>query len=600
MQGTPKLSSMVPKRNFDLLERFTTKFTGRNALAEKVGGKWKFYTSEDYSQIAHQFALGLLELGLKKGDKIMTVTNNRPQWNFVDMGMSMAGMVHVPVYTSMNTEEYAYIMDHSDAAMVIVSDQKLYSLIQPAFAKQKKARHLYTFDPIEGAALWTELLEKGKHAGSDTRENLDSIKQKITPDEVVSIIYTSGTTGRSKGVMLSHHNLVSNFLAAADVFQLNQDDRYLAIIPVCHVGGRLGNYQTQYSGACIYYAESMGTIAANLKEIQATGFDAVPRILEKIYDNVIAKGRSLTGMKKKMFFWAVDLGLKYKPHGEKSWFYYRKLKLADKMIFSKWREALGGHARMVGCGGAALQSRLESIFWASGLKIINMYGLTETSPIISINRTEKGRCKLGSVGSVIPGVELKIADDGEILCKGDCLMKGYYKDEVQTRKVMDEEGWFHTGDVGHLEDGKFLMVTDRKKEIFKLSSGKFVAPQPIENRIKESAFVDQVMVVGEHQKFASALLVPDFTYLKEWMSEQKVPNGKERADLIAIPEVLTAYNEEIAKINESLMDWERIKRFRIVTEDWSPATGELSASLKLKRKVVADRYAELLEAIYKR
>lgn len=591
---------MVPKRNFDLLERFTTKFTGRNALAEKVGGKWKFYTSEDYSQIAHQFALGLLELGLKKGDKIMTVTNNRPQWNFVDMGMSMAGMVHVPVYTSMNTEEYAYIMDHSDAAMVIVSDQKLYSLIQPAFAKQKKARHLYTFDPIEGAALWTELLEKGKHAGSDTRENLDSIKQKITPDEVVSIIYTSGTTGRSKGVMLSHHNLVSNFLAAADVFQLNQDDRYLAIIPVCHVGGRLGNYQTQYSGACIYYAESMGTIAANLKEIQATGFDAVPRILEKIYDNVIAKGRSLTGMKKKMFFWAVDLGLKYKPHGEKSWFYYRKLKLADKMIFSKWREALGGHARMVGCGGAALQSRLESIFWASGLKIINMYGLTETSPIISINRTEKGRCKLGSVGSVIPGVELKIADDGEILCKGDCLMKGYYKDEVQTRKVMDEEGWFHTGDVGHLEDGKFLMVTDRKKEIFKLSSGKFVAPQPIENRIKESAFVDQVMVVGEHQKFASALLVPDFTYLKEWMSEQKVPNGKERADLIAIPEVLTAYNEEIAKINESLMDWERIKRFRIVTEDWSPATGELSASLKLKRKVVADRYAELLEAIYKR
>jgi len=600
LQGTPKLSSMVPKRNFDLLERFTTKFTGRNALAEKVGGKWKFYTSEDYSQIAHQFALGLLELGLKKGDKIMTVTNNRPQWNFVDMGMSMAGMVHVPVYTSMNTEEYAYIMDHSDAAMVIVSDQKLYSLIQPAFAKQKKARHLYTFDPIEGAALWTELLEKGKHAGSDTRENLDSIKQKITPDEVVSIIYTSGTTGRSKGVMLSHHNLVSNFLAAADVFQLNQDDRYLAIIPVCHVGGRLGNYQTQYSGACIYYAESMGTIAANLKEIQATGFDAVPRILEKIYDNVIAKGRSLTGMKKKMFFWAVDLGLKYKPHGEKSWFYYRKLKLADKMIFSKWREALGGHARMVGCGGAALQSRLESIFWASGLKIINMYGLTETSPIISINRTEKGRCKLGSVGSVIPGVELKIADDGEILCKGDCLMKGYYKDEVQTRKVMDEEGWFHTGDVGHLEDGKFLMVTDRKKEIFKLSSGKFVAPQPIENRIKESAFVDQVMVVGEHQKFASALLVPDFTYLKEWMSEQKVPNGKERADLIAIPEVLTAYNEEIAKINESLMDWERIKRFRIVTEDWSPATGELSASLKLKRKVVADRYAELLEAIYKR
>jgi len=600
LQRTPKLSSMTPTRNFDLLERFTTKFAGRKALAEKVGGKWKFYTSEDYSQIAHQFALGLLELGLNKGDKVMTVTNNRPQWNFVDMGMSMAGMVHVPVYTSMNTDEYSYIMEHSDATMVIVSDQKLYGLIQPAFAKQKKARFLFTFDPVEGAALWTELLEKGSHASSNTREKLDSIKQKIDPDEVVSIIYTSGTTGRSKGVMLSHKNLVSNFLAAADVFQLNEDDRYLAIIPVCHVGGRLGNYQTQYSGACVYYAENMGTIAADLKEIQATGFDAVPRILEKIYDNVIAKGRSLTGMKKKMFFWAVDLGLKYKPHGEKGWFYYRKLKLADKMIFSKWREALGGHARIVGCGGAALQSRLESIFWASGLKIINMYGLTETSPIITINRTEKGRCKLGSVGSVIPGVELKIAEDGEILCKGDCLMKGYYKDEEQTRKVMDEKGWFHTGDVGHLIDGEFLMVTDRKKEIFKLSSGKFVAPQPIENRIKESAFVDQVMVIGEHQKFASALLVPNFAYLKEWMSEHKVANGKQRSDLIAIPEVLTVYNEEIARINKSLMDWERIKRFRIVADEWSPATGELSASLKLKRKVVADRYADLLEAIYKK
>jgi len=443
-----------------------------------------------------------------------------------------------------------------------------------------------------------EVVEKGKKAGSEIREKLDSTKREIVPDDLVSIIYTSGTTGRSKGVMLSHKNLVSNFLAAADVFQLNEKDRYLAIIPVCHVGGRLGNYQTQYSGACIYYAENMGTIAANLKEIQATGFDAVPRILEKIYDNVIARGRSLTGTKRKLFFWAVDLGLKYKPHGEKSWFYYQKLKLADKLIFSKWREALGGHASLVGCGGAALQPRLESIFWASGLKIINMYGLTETSPIITINRTEKGRCKLGSVGSVIEGVELKIAGDGEILCRGDCVMLGYYKDEVQTKQVFDGDGWFHTGDVGHLEEGKFLMVTDRKKEIFKLSSGKFVAPQPIENRIKESAFIDQVMVVGEHQKFASALLVPDFTYLKEWMSENKVANGKERADLIAMPEVITVYNQEMARINEGLMDWEQIKRFRIVADDWSPATGELSASLKLKRKVVADRYAGLLDAIY--
>jgi len=589
---------MVPTRNFDLLERFTSQFPGRNALSEKIEGRWKFYTSEDYTQISHQFALGLLKLGFKKGDKIMTVTNNRPQWNFVDMGMSMAGIIHVPVYTSMIAEEYGYIMKHSDARMVIVSDQKLYELIEPEAKKIKEVEYLYTFDTIDGALQWDEVLKQGQGASSKTREQLETIKYSILPDDLVSIIYTSGTTGRSKGVMLTHNNLVSNFLAAADVFQLNENDRYLAIIPTCHVGGRLGNYQTQYSGACIYYAEGMGTIAANLKEIQATGFDAVPRILEKIYDNVIAKGRSLSGMKKRIFFWAVKLGLQYEPHGKKGWLYYRKLKVADKMIFSKWREALGGHAKMVGCGGAALQPRLERIFWASGLKIINLYGLTETSPIITINRTEKGRCKLGSVGTVIDGVELKIAEDGEILCKGDCVMPGYYKDEAQTRSVFDKEGWFHTGDVGHMEDGKFLMVTDRKKEIFKLSSGKFVAPQPIEIRIKESSFIDQVMVVGEHEKFASALLVPDFNYLKEWCANNDIKNGEKREELIAIPEVITVMNQEIDRINQSLMDWERIKRFRMVHDDWSPASGELSASLKLKRKVVADRYSKLLESIY--
>ena len=465
---------MFPSRNFDLLESFTKNFPGKQVLAEKMDGSWKFYTSEQYSEIAHQFACGLLELGFRKGDKIMTVTNNRPQWNFVDMGMSLAGVVHVPVYTSMNSEEYGYIMKHSDARMVMVSDQKLYDLILPESKKIKEVERLYTFDAIKGASHWTEVVETGKNVSEEIREQLEVIKKEILPTDIVSIIYTSGTTGRSKGVMLTHKNLVSNFIAAADVFRLNDNDRYLSIIPVCHVGGRLGNYQTQYSGACIYYAENMGAIAVNLKEIQATGFDAVPRILEKIYDNVITKGRSLKGMKKRIFFWAVKLGLEYEPHGKKSWLYYRKLKIADRMIFVKWREALGGHARLVGCGGAALQPRLERIFWASGLKIINMYGLTETSPIITINRTEKERCKLGSVGTVIDGVELKIADDGEILCKGECVMPGYYKDEEQTRLVFDEQGWFHTGDVGHLEDGKFLMVTDRKKEIFKLSNGKFV------------------------------------------------------------------------------------------------------------------------------
>lgn len=589
---------MTPSRIFDMLERHLTQFPNHNVLSEKINGSWIFYTSEQYNEICHQFAYGLLELGYKKGDKIVTVTNNRPQWNFVDMGMAMAGVVHVPVYTSMNSEEYRYILEHSDARMVIVSDQKLYDTIHPVAQSIKNVEHFYTFDEIEGAINWLEVVEKGKKAGDQTKKKLASIKDEIGSNDLASIIYTSGTTGTSKGVMLSHDNLVKNFLAGAEVFQLTPDDRYLAIIPVCHVGGRFGNYQTQYSGTCIYYAESMGAIAANLKEIKATGFDAVPRILEKIYDNVIAKGRSLTGMKKKIFFWAVKLGLQYQPHGEKSWFYYRKLKIADKLIFSKWREALGGQAKLVGCGGASLQPRLERVFWASGLKIINIYGLTETSPTITINRQDKPLCKLGTVGALIDGVELKIAEDGEVLCKGHNVMLGYYKDEALTKSVIDKEGWFHTGDVGHLEDGKFLVITDRKKEIFKLSSGKFIAPQPIENRLKESAFIDQVMVVGEHQKFASALLVPDFKYLKEWCSANNIIIGKDHEEVISVPEVISVFNDEVSKINKSFSDWERINRIRLVPDDWSPATGELSASLKLKRKVVTSKYPELLDSIY--
>jgi long-chain acyl-CoA synthetase len=593
-------SHMNPARTFDLLDRFITHFPGREVLAEKVDGRWKYYTSEQYHEIAHYFAWGLLELGFSKGDKIVTITNNRPQWNFVDLGMAMAGVVHVPVYTSLNFHEYRFILEHSDARMVIVSDRKLYETLLPACRSLPQVGWLFTFNDVEGAAPWTEVVTLGQKCGDATREKLEEIKSSIIPDAFASLIYTSGTTGTAKGVMLSHKNLVENFLAAAGVFRLTTEDRYLSILPLCHVGGRMGNYQTQYSGSCIYYAESMGTIAENLKEIRATGFDAVPRILEKIFDNVIARGRALKGMKKRIFFWAVALGLRYRPFGEKSRFYYMKLRIADRLIFSKWREALGGHARLVGCGGASLQPRLESIFWACGLKILNMYGLTETSPIITINRQEPPLCRLGTVGALIDGVELKLAEDGEIYCRGHNVMLGYYKDETLTKSVLDGEGWFHTGDVGYLEDGAFLQVTDRKKEIFKLSSGKFIAPQLIENRIKESLFVDQVMVVGEHQKFPSALLVPNFKVLKEWCMTREIPIPPDPAALVCLPDVISVYQEEISKINRSLSAAERIQRIRLVPDEWSPQSGELSASLKLKRKVLESKYSELLDSIYRR
>lgn len=592
---------MEPTRTFDLLDRYMLHFADKHdALAAKKDKKWIYFSARQYNEISNHFAYGLLELGFQRGDKIITITNNRPEWNFVDMGMSMIGVIHVPVFTSMTCDEYRYVFEHSEAQMVIISDKRLYNAIKPICDQVNSISHVFTFDEISGIPNWSEIVEKGRKCNDSVIKKAEEIKTTILPESPASLIYTSGTTGKAKGVMLSHRNLVHNFIAAAQVFRLTPKDRYLSILPLCHVGGRMGNYQTQYSGTSIYYAENMSTIAANLREIEASGFDAVPRILEKVYDNVIAKGKALKGLKKKIFFWSVDLGLKYKPFGQKSWIYYKKLAIADRLVFSKWREALGGKVRLVGCGGASLQARHERIFWAAGLKILNMYGLTETSPIITINRQEPPLCRLGSVGALIDGVDMKIADDGEILCRGHNVMLGYYKDKELTSQVIDQEGWFHTGDVGHIEDGTFLKVTDRKKDIFKLSNGKFIAPQIIENKLKESPFIDQAMVTGEHQKFASALVVPNLNYLKNWCITNGLYNNEEINELICLPGVQEVFSEEIKKLNKTLTEWEKVLRFRLVPDEWSPLSGELSASLKLKRQVIESKYIDIIGTIYRK
>jgi long-chain acyl-CoA synthetase len=588
---------MSVERTFDLLERYAGLFNKEDALCCKQNGEWVKYSTSDYIDYSYNFSFGLLELGFSRGDKIMTVSNNRPEWNFIDMGMAMTGVVHVPVFTSLNSDEYNYILNHSDARMVIVSDRKLFRTLKTALSGIERRIDVYSFDDIEGIKSWKEIIEAGKSSSARHRSTVEEIKRSIRPDDFTSLIYTSGTTGRPKGVKLTHRNMVSNFLAAASIFNLKPEDKYLSILPLCHVGGRLGNYQTQYSGTSIYYAENMGTIASNLQEIRADGFDAVPRVIEKFYDVIISKGNKLSGVKKSLFFWAVRLGLKYKPFGENGWFYDQKLKLADKLIFSKWREALGGRVRIVGCGGASLQSRLERIFWAAGIKIINMYGLTETSPIITINGTEKGKVKLGSVGTTIPGVEVRIADDGEILCKGPNVSPGYYKDPELTRAAFDNEGWFHTGDIGHFEDGKFLMVTDRKKEIFKLSNGKFIAPQIIENLFKELPMIDQIMVLGEHEKFASALISPNFRFFDEWKTSRNL-SLSDNGELISLPEVQTLFSSEIERMNRKLNPSERINRFRLVKDEWTPSTGELSPTLKLRRQFINNKYKSIIDQVY--
>jgi long-chain acyl-CoA synthetase len=586
---------METSRTFDLIERYQRNFANKtDVFVAKTNGTWKKYGVSDYVDNSNYISYGLLALGLKKGDKVATICNNRPEWNFVDMGLAQTGMLHVPVFTTLNEKRYREILEHAGVKAVFVSNKKLYDTLKPIAPDL-----IFTFDEVAGARSWTEVRDLGKAHEDQFKEAVLSNKTNTKPGDPVTLIYTSGTTGDPKGVLLSHQNLVSNAKAVAGVFQLKPDQRYLCILPICHVGERMANYQTQYSGCSIYYTENLASLPNDLKDVKPHGFGAVPRILEKVYDKIIAKGHKLEGIKKKLFFWALDLGLRYKQDRANGLWYELQLKLANKLIFSKWREALGGNVEFIGIGGALLQPKLERVFWAAGVKLLNMYGLTETSPIITINRAKSPNLRLGSVGAKIDGVEVKIADDGEILCKGPNVMLGYHKDEAGTRKVIDGEGWFHTGDIGKLEDDKFLHITDRKKEIFKLSNSKYVSPQAVENVFKESVYVDQVMVLGEGEKFASALISPNFEALKAWSAENGI-KFVDKAQLAEERKVRELYSEIVKEFNKSLSKDEQVKRFRIVPDEWSPDTGELSPTLKLRRRILFAKYAGLINEIFKK
>ncbi len=584
---------MEVTRIFDLLDRYTTIFSNKtDVFASTVNGKWEKHNVSDYINNSNFLSYGLLALGLQKGDKVVTITNNRPEWNFVDMGLAQTGLIHVPTFTTLSAKGYKDIIEHAGIKAVFVSDKKLFNILKPIASEL-----IFTFDEVEGARHWTEVRDLGKKKADQFKEQVSSNKAQTKPSDPVTLIYTSGTTGKPKGVLLSHQNLVSNAIAAAKVFQLKPNQRYLSILPICHVGERMGCYQTQYSGCSIYYAENLATLASDLKDVKPHGFGAVPRILEKVYDKIVAKGHKLTGVKKKLFFWALNLGLRYKTDGANGIWYELQLKLANKLIFSKWREAMGGNVISIGIGGAVLQPRLERVFWAAGIKLLNMYGLTETSPIITINRPQSPHLRLGSVGAIIKDVEVKIADDGEILCKGPNVMLRYYNDDAATKEVIDSEGWFNTGDIGVLDKDQFLFITDRKKEIFKLSNSKYVSPQTIENLFKESVYIDQVMVIGDGEKFTSALLTPNFEELKVWCLQNSIKYGSKQ-ELIKEPGINNLFNSIVSEFNKSLSKEEQVKRFRIVPDEWTPDTGELSPTLKLKRSVLNDKYKELINEIF--
>jgi len=589
---------MQVTRTFDILERLRENFMCEDALAVKRNKKWDIFSTQEYLDNAYDFAFGLLAMGYKKGEKIGTVSNNRPEWNFVDMGMAMAGIVHVPIYPTISDSEYEYILAHSEVKTLIVSDKILYKRLVPLAAKVETIKDIYVFDEgIEDAKSWTEIRDLGTQNRDKYKEELEGVKASIKPEDMVTIIYTSGTTGNSKGVMLSHNNLVSNVIESTIIQPLKFGDKALSFLPLCHVYERMLNMNFQYKGIRVYYAENMATIVDNLKEINPDGFSSVPRLLERVFDKIMAKGKDLEGIKKKIFFWAVDLGLKYELNNANGWWYAQKLKVARKLIFSKWQEALGGNVKIIISGGAALQSRLARVFHAAGINVIEGYGLTETSPVIAVNHYEYPNVKFGTVGPVLNGVEVKIAEDGEILAKGPNIMLGYYKAPDLTAEVIDKDGWFHTGDIGIFEDNKYLKITDRKKEIFKLSSGKYISPQVVENYCKESMFIENVMVIGENEKFASALVSPDFNHLHFWASKHKV-HYRDNEELVRTPEVIKRYQKEINELNNKLSETERIKRFRLVCSEWTPGTGELSPTLKLKRKFLYDKYDHIVKEIF--
>lgn len=584
-------------RTFDILSYNEKHQPLDKALSIKRNNRWESFSTKEYREKVNAISYALMEMGFVKGDKIATVITNSPEWNFIDFGMAQLGVVHVGIYPTISTAEYEHILSHSETRLLLVSSKDLYDKISPIAKKLESIQEIYSIDKIDGVKSLDDIIELGNSVSDKYQEELVKRMEDVKPDDLLTLIYTSGTTGLSKGVMLTHKNVSSNVILGWEfVKYLNYGERAFSFLPMSHVLERSGNYLWQSKGLEIYYAGSIETVVPDMKEAQPHVFISVPRIFEKIYDKIVNTGRELSFIKKNLFFWAVNLADEYcADPAKRSWFYNFKHKIADKLIYSKWREALGGCVKGSVSGGAALQTRLARAFWAANIRVQEGYGLTETSPIVTANNHEFPQVRFGAVGYVNTSVQVKIAEDGEILVKGDNVMKGYYKDQEKTKEVLID-GWFHTGDIGKIEDG-FLFITDRKKEIFKLSGGKYVAPQVIENVLKESNFVEQVMVIGENQKFTAALIAPDFIFLRKWAELHNLAFVNDK-DLISKTEVVNRIQQEVDKYNEQLNHISKIKEFRLVCESWTPESGDLSPTLKLKRRSLLNKYKHKIEDIY--
>lgn len=582
-------------RIFDILEELSGEHQHiPDVLACKMDGKWIQFSARDYVLNANRVSRALIALGIKKGDKVATVISNSPQWNFMDMGLMQIGAVHVPIYSTISNENFRHIFTEADVQAVFISTPAMYHKIRSVIGQVKSIKAVFVIEPSEEVKNWNEFLEMGENI---PQSRVDGIKQTIGTNDLASIIYTSGTTGIPKGVMLSHSNFISNFMALSDIIVVDMVHRVMSFLPLCHVYERVLNYMYQHMGISVYYAESIDKLSDNLREVHPEMFCAVPRVIEKSFDKIMAKGRELKGIKRILFFWAVNLGYRYEFNKANGPWYEIKRKIADRLIYSKWRNALGGKLRIIVSGGATLQPRLARVFWAARIKIMEGYGLTETSPVIAVaNFKPDGAC-FGTVGKVLPGVTMSFADDGEILCKGPNVMLGYYKHPQLTREVIDENGWFHTGDIGTMVDDVYLKITDRKKEMFKTSGGKYIAPQVIEVLLKASPFIDGVMVVGENKNYAAAIIIPDFQHLRSWCRVKAHPYTTDE-EAIKDQRIIDRMWREIEQVNASLDKTEQIKKVTFLHTPWTVENGDLSQTLKLRRKNLMEKHRDIIEGLY--
>jgi long-chain acyl-CoA synthetase len=585
---------MEPTRLFDLLPRYEKLFNKPDMLTYKVNGKWRSFSAKEVVEDANLISYALCEMGLQKGDKLSIISPNRPEWVMTNMGIMEAGCINVPIYPTISQTDLVFILNDAEVKYVFVPNKELYDKVVEIKHKVPCLIDIISFDKLPNITDWESLIEKGKTCTNISK--LEAIKASIQTHDCATILYTSGTTGNPKGVMLSHHNLLSNAIANKDAAPFNPEWKVLSFLPLNHVFERMLTVMYLYQGVSIYYAEAMDKIADNLKEVKPHCFATVPRLLEKVYERIVAKGHELKGIKKVLFFWALGLGLRYELNGANGWWYEFQLKIANKLIFSKWREALGGNIIAIVSGGAALQPRLARVFTAAQIPVLEGYGLTETSPVVAVNCFKPDAVRFGTVGPVIEGVQVKFADDGEILVKGPNVMMGYYKKPEETAKVI-VDGWFHTGDIGEMVEGRFLKITDRKKEIFKTSGGKFITPQIIENKLKESRYIEQVMVIGEGHKFPAALIVPAFAALKLWCEKESIAYSTNE-EMIHHPKVIQKLQRQVDITNKELAQFEQIKSFELLSAEWSIDKGELTPKLSLKRKEILRINEALVNKIY--